>query len=167
MQWKVAATNWNGFSHSCTQSRTYGVQITFSQDLWNNVEWHLLCLEEDLLPITALEEDFGIILDEYWSASPVAEQHELGDVGVAGEGGHVQGAPAVPARPAWVGSMSHHQLHQSQLTRETGLLEGRLAFGVEPVDVNPLRAGHEEAVQLLVVSVFDGIVKGVLEPGVV
>merc|ERR1719234_101067 len=113
---------------------------------WVMSEWHLLCLEEDLLPITALEEDFEIILDEYWwSASPVAEEHELGDVGVAGEGGHVQGAPSVPACPAWVGSMSYHQLHQSQLARETGLLEGSLALRVETVDVDPLRAGQQEA----------------------
>ena len=58
------------------------MQITFSQDLPNLVERHLLCLEEDLLPITALEEDFVLLLDESWSAPPVAEEHELGDVGV-------------------------------------------------------------------------------------
>ena len=89
-----------------------------------------------MLPITALEEDFGILLDEYWSAPPVAEEHELGDVGVAGEGGHVQGAPTVPACPARVGSMPHHQLHQRQLAGETGLLEGCLALRVESVYVN-------------------------------
>ena len=91
-----------------------------------------------MLPITALEEDFGLILDEYCSAPPVAQEHELGDVGVAREGGHVQGAPTVPACSAWVSPMPHHQLNQRQLAREAGLLEGGLAIGVVRVDVYPL-----------------------------
>ena len=91
-----------------------------------------------MLPITALEEDFGLILDEYCSAPPVAQEHELGDVGVAREGGHVQGAPTVPACSAWVSPMPHHQLHQRQLAREAGLQEGGLAIGVVLVDVYPL-----------------------------
>ena len=79
----------------------------------------------------------------------------------------MQGAPTVPACPARVGSMPHHQLHQCQLARETGLLEGCLTLRVESVYVDPLRAGQEETVQLLVVSVLDGIVEGVLEARVV
>ena len=160
------ATNWNGFSVSCTQSR----QSRTCKSHFHKICEILLngiCPEEDLLPITALEEDFVLLLDEYWSAAPVAEEHELGDVGVAGEGRHVQGAPTVPACPARVGAMSHHQLHQRQLARETGLLEGCLALRVKSIYVDPLRAGQEETVQLLVVSVLDGIVEGVLEAGVV
>ena len=110
-----------------------------SQDLW-------LRLEEDLLPITALEEDFVKLLDEYSSTPPVAEKHELGDVWVAGEGGHVQRAPTVPACPAGIGAVLHHQLHQGQLAAEAGLLERGLPFRVVLVDVDPLWAGQEEAV---------------------
>ena len=127
------ATNWNGFSHG-----NLGNIGRANHIVTRSVKWHLLCLEEDLLPITALEEDFVLLLDEYCSAPPVAEQHELSDVGVAGEGGHVQGAPTVPACPARVRSVPHHQLHQRQLAGETGLLEGSLALRVESVYVDPL-----------------------------
>ena len=99
--------------------------------------------------------------------SPAGEQHVLGDLAAAGEGCHVQRAPAVPGGEAVVRAVPRQQLHQAELARQAGLLQGGLAVTVVLVDVDPLGAGEQEGAELLVVAVLDGVVEGVLEAGVV